>query len=113
MTACYDGGMREQRAAYAVHVFVCTNHRGEGGESSCSVRGSEAIRERLKEISKSMGISNRLRVCKAGCLGQCAAGPNVVVEPDHVWYSGVSMADVDAIVERHFKPLAASPSSAP
>lgn len=97
--------MKEEKPAYEVHVFVCTNHRS-GGENCCSLRGSEAIRERLKEISKEMGVSNRLRVCKSGCLGQCGAGPNVLVEPDHVWYSGVTERDVDAIVERHMKPLA-------
>ncbi|MCS7002568.1 MAG: hypothetical protein NZ518_06955 [Dehalococcoidia bacterium] len=35
------------------------------------------------------------------CHGRCRLGPNVLVTPDNVWYGGVSVADVEEIVDRH------------
>jgi (2Fe-2S) ferredoxin len=31
------------------------------------------------------------------CFGACQAGPNIVVYPDKVWYSGVKPDDLDDI----------------
>ncbi len=42
-----------------------------------------------------------MRPNKAGCLDQCAKGVSVVVYPDDVWYGGVSVDDVDEIIEQH------------
>ena len=42
-----------------------------------------------------------MRPNKAGCLDQCAHGVTVVVYPDAVWYGGVTVEDVDEIIERH------------
>ncbi len=91
--------MNEDRAAHEILVFVCTNHRDDGS-SCCSLKGSEGIRDALKRLTKERGIADRVRVCKAGCLGQCAVGPNVVIEPAHVWLRGVTEADIPAILDR-------------
>jgi len=42
-----------------------------------------------------------VRVNKAGCLDQCARGVTCVVYPEAVWYGGVTLDDVDEIIERH------------
>ena len=42
-----------------------------------------------------------VRANKAGCLDQSAQGVSVVVYPDGVWYGGVSVDDVDEIIEQH------------
>ena len=38
---------------------------------------------------------------KANCLRVCMHGPIGVVYPEAVWYGGVTLADVDEIVETH------------
>lgn len=38
------------------------------------------------------------RVCTSSCLDQCATGVTVLVEPDHFFYGGVTIADVPEIV---------------
>ena len=35
---------------------------------------------------------------RAGCLGLCAQGPNVMLYPQSVWFSGVTPADLPEIL---------------
>jgi len=92
------------RKPYETIIFICCNER-EPGEDACANRGSVEIQKQLKEIVKSKGLKERLRVSRAMCFGLCSIGPNVCVMPGNVWYSNVAPADVPAIVEKHVKPL--------
>lgn len=78
------------------HAFVCTN------ASACALDGpAEAIQARFKELLKASGRKEELRVNKAGCLGQCGHGPMMVVYPEGVWYSHLSLADADRVWNEH------------
>ncbi|MFZ5471273.1 MAG: (2Fe-2S) ferredoxin domain-containing protein [Myxococcota bacterium] len=84
------------------HVFVCTNRRPEGSpKGCCASKGSEEVRLRLKSAVESAGLSGEVRVNASGCLDACEQGVAVVVYPEGVWYSGVSLADVDELVREH------------
>ena len=54
------------------------------------------------ELGKT-GLGDEIQVTASGSLGLCERGPNMVVYPDGVWYSGVQKADVPEIVREHFK----------
>ncbi len=73
-------------------VCVCVG----GG---CLASGSEEVRNRLREQIRSSGADAEVRT--AGCLGPCAAGPVVTVQPDGVFYRSVTPEDVNEIVEEH------------
>ena len=77
------------------HAFVCTS------PSSCGLDGAEVVQETLKGFLKAAGAKERLRVNKAGCLGQCGHGPLVVVYPEGVWYSHVTPGDAKRIWDQH------------
>ena len=84
------------------HVFVCENHRDPSDpRGCCSAKGSEAIRDALKEELARRGLKGRIRANSAGCLDSCADGPTVVVYPEGVWYGHVRVEDVPEIVESH------------
>ena len=86
---------------YRKHLFVCTNRRpADDPRGSCAAKGSEALKDRFKEVLKARGIKD-VRANASGCLDQCAQGCTVVVYPDAVWYGHVTPADVEEIVERH------------
>ena len=87
---------------YKRHVFICTNRRPDTDpRGSCAAKGSEALRDAFKDALKQRGMAKQIRANAAGCLDTCAFGPSVVVYPEGVWYSGVKLEDVPAIVEEH------------
>ena len=88
--------MKRAAVPYQKILFVCTNVREDG--ACCSQRDSAAIRAALKAYVKTHGLTGIIRVSQSGCLDRCAQGPNVMVFPDHVWYSGVTAADVPTII---------------
>jgi len=83
------------------YLFVCTNQRAEDdAKGSCAARGSEPIREALKQELKARGLAKLgARACKSSCLDQCSSGVCILVEPDHYFYGRVTLADVPEIVE--------------
>lgn len=82
-------------ARFERHAFVCVN------VESCALDGAEAVHKAMKDALRATGKKEELRVNKAGCLGQCGHGPLVVVYPDNVWYSHVSVADAKRIWSEH------------
>jgi (2Fe-2S) ferredoxin len=54
----------------------------------------------LKEEVAARGLAKlEARVCTSSCLDQCATGVTVLVEPDHFFYGGVTVADIPEIVD--------------
>jgi (2Fe-2S) ferredoxin len=72
-------------------VVVCQNR-------SCLRSGSEEVLAALQAAAPSGTF-----VQATGCLGQCGAGPMVLVNPDGIWYCQVDVADVPDIVSEHFE----------
>ena len=89
--------MKKAAVPYRKMLFVCTNVR-EGGQACCGKRDSAAIREQLKAYVKAHGLQGVIRVSQSGCQDRCAQGPNVMVFPDHVWYAGVTTADIPRLI---------------
>ena len=79
---------------YERHVFVCVSGK------TCPGRGGTEIGGLLKAKAKAAGVTDRIRVNKSGCLNQCASGPTIVTYPEAIWYGGVTLDDVDEILER-------------
>ena len=83
------------------YLFVCTNRRpDEDAKGSCANKGSEEVRQALKEQLASRGLAKlQARACTSSCLDQCSSGVCILVEPDHFFYGRVTLADVPEIVE--------------
>jgi (2Fe-2S) ferredoxin len=86
------------KTPFRCHVFICTNDR-QGERTSCADDGGREIRAAIKTAVKSRGwLAPAVRVSQAGCLGLCDDGPNVMIYPQKVLFTGVSLGDVDRIV---------------
>ena len=84
------------------HIFVCGNSRPVGSpRPSCDPTGRAELQKLFKQKLAERGLKGRVRANQSGCLDQCEHGPNLVVYPEAVWYGGVTLADVDEIVESH------------
>jgi (2Fe-2S) ferredoxin len=95
------------------HLFVCTNPR-MSGKPACGSRGGEAILTEVQTLLIARGATDVL-VTPCGCLGPCFDGPNAVVYPEGVWYSGLAEEDAPGLV-RHLidgAPLAVKVSEPP
>ncbi len=102
--------MRAGSLPYEVLILVCTNVRDEKDpRGCCAVRGSVEIHEELKRRVKALRLPFRARVSRTGCLDLCAEGPNVLVFPPGRLYSGVSLADLDVIIDDTFGRFARPP----
>ncbi|MEZ6195038.1 MAG: (2Fe-2S) ferredoxin domain-containing protein [Planctomycetota bacterium] len=87
---------------YERHLFVCTNRREDGHpRGCCAARGAEEVRDAFKAAVAKRGLRGRVRAQQSGCLDVCEWGVTVVVYPEAVWYRGVTVADVDEIVDEH------------
>ena len=86
---------------YRLHVFMCDQKKPEG-LPCCSARGSTRVIEAMRREVAAAGLADDVQVTACGSLGLCERGPNVVVYPEGVWYSGVQADDVPEIVREHF-----------
>jgi (2Fe-2S) ferredoxin len=68
-------------------LLVCQNR-------TCHQQGSAAVLAAFQER-----LPATWQVSGCGCLGQCGNGPMVLVLPDQIWYSAVSVPDVAQIVQ--------------
>ncbi len=89
--------MNQGNTPYVCHILVCINDR-HGERPSCSDGMSLEIRDRLKEEVEKRGWKPRVRVSQSGCLGLCAKGPNVMLYPQGICFSGVTIGDADEIL---------------
>lgn len=97
--------MERQPAPYRRVILVCGNLRDDGRDA-CGNRGSAKILERLKIYVREKGLNGKIRVTNAGCLNQCAIGPNVVIMPDNLWLKAATLEDADRIIAEFVDPLA-------
>jgi len=84
------------------HVFVCTQARPPGHpRGSCSERGCQAVGEVLWGEMEKRALFGKIAVTTTGCLGPCNIGPNLLIYPEGVMYTGVSKEDIPEIIEQH------------
>jgi (2Fe-2S) ferredoxin/predicted O-methyltransferase YrrM len=87
---------------FRYHVYVCDQQKPEG-VPCCTARGSRVTIDELRREIVSQGLANQVQITTCGSLGLCERGPNMVVYPEGVWYSGVRAEDVPEIVDSHFR----------
>ncbi len=87
---------------FQYHVYVCNQTKPEG-VPGCSAHGSEKIIDRLRAEVMKQGLGDTVQITTCGSIGLCERGPNMVVYPEGVWYSGVTVDDVPEIVREHFQ----------
>ena len=80
---------------FSRHLLICTGPRC-GGE-----RNSARIRQEFRKEFVRQSIPASVKETQCICFGICSYGPNVIVYPDAVVYSGVKPKDVGAIVREH------------
>ena len=84
------------------HIFVCENKRPDGHPKGCCAdKNGLEIRALFKKRLKELGLSTTVRANAAGCLDACEFGATVLIYPEQIWYGGVTVDDVEEIIQQH------------
>lgn len=83
---------RDKREGFRHHISVCV-------AAGCLSCGSDVFKESLEKEIGRRGIETSCNVKGVGCLGLCAAGPLILVEPAGIYYQGVTVSDVSDILD--------------
>lgn len=81
--------VRQENAKYSQQINVCMG-------TGCLSQHSDNLKEALAAAVESSGKNAFVR--RTGCMGLCAAGPLVLVDPEAVLYQHVQSSNADAIV---------------
>lgn len=73
------------------HVLACT-------ASHCAAKGANDVLMLLRREILRRGLDKQILVNNCGTIDLCDIGPNIVIYPDGVIYSGVTKADVPELV---------------
>lgn len=86
----------------AKHVFVCNQSRpANHPRGSCQAKGGNEIIQAFWQQAQTRNLFDKFSATYSGCLGPCDSGPNVLVYPEGVLYSGVTKEDVVTIIDEH------------
>ena len=83
-------------STYRRTVYVC-------GGAGCVSSHCDKVVEALKKAVEAAGLVGDVRIVVTGCVGLCAYGPCMVVDPDGVFYGHLNPEKVQAIVDKHLK----------
>ncbi|OHD56221.1 MAG: hydrogenase [Spirochaetes bacterium GWF1_51_8] len=72
------------------------------GGAGCVSCGCQAVKDALMKEIADRGLSDKVQVNVTGCIGTCALGPVMIVEPDGVFYTSIEAQDIPDIVDSHF-----------
>ena len=86
-------------------ILVCGNTKEGADEKYCGNRGSADLLAELKEYVKEKGLQKKIWIVRSGCLDYCGIGPIVCIEPEHIFYKGVTKEDLAEIKKRWIDEL--------
>ena len=90
--------MEKKVSRYKAHLFICNKTRKDG-RKSCGNHADLELKSILKNEVRERGWKPLVRISESSCLGVCDAGPNIMIYPQKIWLSGVSLDDVPEIIQ--------------
>ncbi|MCR4963188.1 MAG: NADH-quinone oxidoreductase subunit NuoF [Firmicutes bacterium] len=84
----------DKKAAYKQRIYVCG---GGGCISSNCLETKDAVVQSLKNNH----LEDTVDVVFTGCMGTCAVGPVIYIEPDDVFYTKVTAQKAEEIIQSH------------
>jgi len=91
-----NGGAREDEKVTQRQVIIC---RGTG----CVSSESEQIQAALDHEIEWLELGHSVLIKPTGCHGFCQRGPIVIIEPEGIFYTKVTVDDAAEIVRSHIK----------
>ena len=84
----------QERKKVDYHVMICSG-------TSCQASESLHLRDLLAEELAARRLTKKVQIVETGCMGFCAVGPLMRIEPDDYFYQRLTPEDIPRIVEAH------------
>ncbi|MCL2816398.1 MAG: NADH-quinone oxidoreductase subunit NuoF, partial [Oscillospiraceae bacterium] len=81
-------------SGYKQYILVC-------GGAGCVSSGCAEIGEAIKKALDEFGLSDRTLVMETGCMGTCAVGPVMLIQPEGIFYTDLTPEKSREIVAAH------------
>ena len=85
----------DERNKYSFHAMICSG-------TSCQASESLMLRDLLAEELKRNNLAGKVHIVETGCMGFCAVGPLMRIEPDDFFYQKLTPEAIPRIVKEHF-----------
>src|SRR5512146_635323 len=82
-------------AFYRSHVLVCV-------DPECLAKGAHPMIDALQDELVAQGLIDEVQVLETSRIGACSQGPEMMVYPEGVHYTGLTADDMPYLVEEHF-----------
>ena len=79
---------------YKYTVYVCFG-------AGCISSNCKAVRDAVVKSLAHHKLKTLVKVVETGCIGACAWGPSILIQPGEVYYIKVDPTEVDEIVREH------------
>jgi (2Fe-2S) ferredoxin len=87
---------KSSREGYKASLMVCS-------ETGCAAYEAGKVQLALVNEIKKNNLENEYQVVPTGCLGLCAQGPLMLVQPEGILYVKLKPENIPTIVEEHLK----------
>jgi NADH:ubiquinone oxidoreductase subunit F (NADH-binding)/(2Fe-2S) ferredoxin/NAD-dependent dihydropyrimidine dehydrogenase PreA subunit len=77
------------------HVLVCV-------DPECLSKGAHEVMDAFQDELVAEGLNDEVQVLETSRIGGCSNGPEMMVYPEGVHYSGMTVDDIPYLVEEHF-----------
>jgi NADH:ubiquinone oxidoreductase subunit F (NADH-binding)/(2Fe-2S) ferredoxin len=68
--------------------------------TGCRAKGALKVRDAFHQELKNQNLLSKIEIVETGCQGLCARAPVVSIDPDGIFYGGLTEADVPDIISR-------------
>ncbi|MEZ5359272.1 MAG: NADH-ubiquinone oxidoreductase-F iron-sulfur binding region domain-containing protein [Candidatus Zixiibacteriota bacterium] len=85
----------ELRDTFTYQAMVCSG-------TPCQAADSLALKNIIEEYIKLYHLEDKVSVSECGCMGFCAVGPVMIVNPEGIFYQKLTREDIKEIVKSHF-----------
>ncbi len=94
---------QDNKPKYTKQLFVCENMRDPKNDilGCCGLKHGAEIARRLKQMTSDAGLKSTVRVNRSACLGECADGVIISIQPQNICLKKVSLEDVDEIFQKY------------
>ncbi len=83
---------RVELDSYKHRITICV-------AAGCISLNSDMVLEALQAEAEARGMGDEVEIKGAGCMGLCAKGPLLRIDPEGIMYQGVTVEDVPAILD--------------